>query len=158
MLSTPIKRREVVLGYVLGFGAVTLLQSLIIAVFVVYILNVMLAGSLWLVFLVTLLTAFNALSLGFLLSTLATTEFQMMQFIPLVAVPQVFFSGMFDLSPGWQVVGYFIPLHYTTNALNHVMMKGHGLFYILPDVCILFFASLGFMVINIRILKKYRNI
>lgn len=158
MLSTPIKRREIVMGYVLGFGAVTLLQSLIIATFVVYVLNVMLAGSLWLVFLITLLTAFNALSLGFLLSTLATTEFQMMQFIPLVAVPQVFFSGMFDLSPGWRIVGYFVPLHYTADALNHVMMKGHGLSYILPDVGVLLAASLIFMFINIKILKKYRNI
>lgn len=158
VLSTPIRRWEIVMGYVVGFGAVTLVQSLIIAAFVVYVLGVMLAGSLWLVFLVTLLTAFNALSLGFLLSTLASSEFQMMQFIPIVAVPQVFFSGMFDLSPAWQVVGYFIPLHYISDALNQVMMKGHGLSVILPDVCVLFFSSLLFMVINTRMLKKYRNI
>ena len=158
MLSTPIRRGEIVMGYVLGFGAVTLLQSLIIAVFVVYVLDVMLAGSLWLVFLVTLLTAFNALSIGFLLSTLATTEFQMMQFIPIVAVPQVFFSGMFDLSPVWQKVGLFIPMHYTADALNHVMMKGHGITHILQDVGVLFFGSLMFMAINTRMLKRYRNI
>ena len=158
VLSTPIKRWEIVIGYVLGFGAVTLIQSMIIALFVVYVLNVMLAGSLWLVFLVTLLTAFNALSLGFLLSTLATTEFQMMQFIPIVAVPQVFFTGMFDLSPAWQTVSYIIPMRYTANALNHVMMKGHGLSYILPDVCVLFFGAVMFMAINTQILKKYRKI
>jgi len=158
VLSTPIKRWEIVMGYVLGFGAVTLVQSLIIASYVVYVLGVMMAGSLWLVFLVTLLTAFNALSLGFLLSTLATTEFQMMQFIPIVAVPQIFFSGMFDLSPFWEAFGYFIPLYYTTDALNHVMMKGHGFSYIAFDVSVLFFASVFFMIINTRMLRKYRNI
>lgn len=158
VLSTPIKRWEIVLGYVLGFGVVTLVQSFIIASYVVYVLGVMLAGSLWLVFLVTLLTAFNALSLGFLLSTLATTEFQMMQFIPIVAVPQVFFSGMFALSPFWETFGYFIPLYYSTDALNHVMMKGHGFSYITLDVSVLFFASVIFMIINTRMLRKYRNI
>jgi len=158
VLSTPIKRWEIVMGYVLGFGAVTLVQSLIIATFVVYVLGVMLAGSLWLVFLITLLTAFNALSIGFLLSTLATTEFQMMQFIPLVAIPQIFFSGMFDLSPFWKAFGYIMPLRYSTDALNHVMMKGHGFSYIAVDVGVLFFASVAFIIINTRMLKKYRNI
>ena len=158
VLSTPIKRWEIVMGYVLGFGTVTLVQSLIIATFVVYVLGVMLAGSLWLVFLVTLLTAFNALSLGFLLSTLASSEFQMMQFIPIVAVPQVFFSGMFDLSPFWQTFGYIMPLYYSTDALNHVMMKGHGFSHIMTDVGVLFFASVIFMIINTKILKRYRNI
>jgi ABC-2 type transport system permease protein len=158
VLSTPIRRWEIVIGYVVGFGAVTLVQSLIIAVYVVYVLGVMLAGSLWLVFLITLLTAFNALSLGFLLSTAAATEFQMIQFIPIVVVPQVFFSGLFDLSPAWQMVSYIIPIHYTADALTHVMMKGHGLSYIMPDVCVLLFGSVTFMIINTRILKKYRNI
>jgi ABC-2 type transport system permease protein len=158
MLSTPIKRREIVMGYVLGFGAVTLVQSLIIAAFVVYVLNVMLAGSLWLVFLITLLTSFNALSLGFLLSTAAATEFQMIQFIPIIVVPQVFFSGLFDLSPAWRIVGYFAPIQYSADALNHIMMKGHGFSFIILDVCVLFFGSLMFMFINTKILKKYRNI
>ena len=158
VLSTPIKRYEIVMGYVLGFGVVTLVQSVIIALFVVYVLGVMLAGSLSLVFLVTLLTAFNALSLGFLLSTAAASEFQMIQFIPIVAIPQVFFSGMFDLAPIWELFGYLMPMHYTANALNSVMMKGHGFFDILPDVSVLFFSAVMFMVINTRVLKKYRTI
>jgi ABC-2 type transport system permease protein len=158
VLSTPIKRWEIVMGYVLGFGVVTLVQSLIIATFVVYVLNVMLAGSLGLVFLVTLLTSFNALSLGFLLSTAASTEFQMIQFIPIIVVPQVFFSGMFDLSPAWQVFGYIMPMRYSANALNQIMMKGLGFSYIMVDVCVLFLSAVAFMIINTRLLKKYRNI
>ena len=158
ILSTPIRRWEVVAGYVLGFGVLTLAQSFVIAMFVVYVLDVMLAGSLALVFLVTLLTAFNALSLGLLLSTLAATEFQMIQFIPLIVVPQVFFSGMFDLSPTWEKVSYIMPLRYASSALDHVMMKGHGFSFILPDISVLFFAAVAFMVINTRILKRYRKI
>ena len=49
LLSTPIQRWEIVTGYVLGFGAVTVIQSLIITIFVVYVLDIMMIGSLWLV-------------------------------------------------------------------------------------------------------------
>jgi len=158
LLSTPIKRFEIVMGYVLGFGLITLIQSLFIAIYVVYVLKVMLAGSLWHVFLITLLTSFCALSLGLLLSTAATTEFQMIQFIPIVVVPQVFFSGMFDLSPGWQIVGYFMPLYYTSDALNQIMMKGHGFSYFALDALFLLTGALLFMFMNTKMLKKYRRI
>lgn len=158
LLSTPIQRGEIVMGYVFGFGIIALMQSLLIAFFVVYVLKVMLAGSLGYVFLITLLTALNALSLGLLLSGAATTEFQMVQFIPIVVVPQVFFSGMFDLSPGWQVIGYFMPLYYSADALTHVMMKGHGFSYIALDVLVLLAGSLMFIFLNTQVLKKYRQI
>lgn len=71
LLSTPIKRWEIVTGYICGFGIVTVLQAIIIAVYVIYVLNSMMVGSLWLVMLITLLSAMTALSLGMLLSTAA---------------------------------------------------------------------------------------
>jgi len=137
LLSTPIKRWEIVTGYVLGFGTVTVVQSSIITFYVVYVLDIMMIGSLWLVMLITLLSAMTALSLGILLSTAAASEFQMIQFIPIVVVPQVFFTGLFDLSPEWAVVGKFMPLYYVADALDKVMMRGYGLGAIALDVSVL---------------------
>ncbi|MBK5247187.1 MAG: ABC transporter permease, partial [Peptostreptococcaceae bacterium] len=51
MLSTPIKRWELVLGYVMGFGGLTVVQSTLITFYVVYVLGVMMVGSIWLVLL-----------------------------------------------------------------------------------------------------------
>lgn len=158
LLSTPIKRWEIVTGYVLGFGTVTVVQSSIITFYVVYVLDIMMIGSLWLVMLITLLSAMTALSLGILLSTAATSEFQMIQFIPIVVVPQVFFTGLFDLSPEWAVVGKFMPLYYVADALDKVMMRGGGFGSIALDICILLGLTLIFMTANTLLLKRYRRI
>src|SRR5665648_1222479 len=126
MLSTPIKRWELILGYVLGFGGLTVVQSSLITFYVVYVLGIMMIGSIWLVLLITLLTAISALTLGMLLSTAASSQFQMLQFIPIIIVPQIFFCGLFQLSPGWDAVGRVMPLYYSADALNEIMVRGNG--------------------------------
>jgi len=158
LLSTPIRRWEIVCGYVLGFGIITVLQSVIISLYVVYVLGVMMVGSLFLVLVITFCTAMLALTLGILLSTAANNEFQMIQFIPVVIVPQVFFSGLFDLSPIWEVVGKIMPLHYVADALEEVMIKGNGLAAIYADLLVMICLSLLFMFANTLLLKRYRRI
>jgi ABC-2 type transport system permease protein len=158
LLSTPIRRWEIVCGYLLGFGFFTALQSVLVVLYCVYVLHVFMIGSLALVVLVTLCGALMALSLGTLLSTAAQSEFQMMQFIPLVIIPQVFFSGLFELSPELEAIGRFLPLHYIAEALRTVMLKGGGLPDILLHLGIMVVLSLCFILANIRLLKKHRTL
>ena len=158
LLSAPIRRWEIVTGYVLGFGIVTVIQSVVISLYVVYVLKVMMIGSLFLVLVITFCTAIMALTLGILLSTAANNEFQMIQFIPLVVVPQVFFSGLFELSPFWESVGKVMPLHYVAHALKEVMIKGNGISKIFGDLLIMISLSLLFMFANTVLLKRYRRI
>src|SRR5690606_14901045 len=106
LLASPLKRWEIVAGYTVGFGIFTSLQAILIAGFTIKVLGSYMAGSFACVVLVMLLLSLTALSFGTFLSAFASTEFQMIQFIPIVIVPQVFFSGLFDLesiSPwlGW---------------------------------------------------------
>ena len=158
LLSAPIKRGEIVLGYMLGYGLITVAQTIIVSLFVIYVLDIMLVGSLLLVLAVTFLTALCALTLGILLSTVANSEFQMMQFIPLVIVPQIFLCGLFDLSGAWEVIGHFVPLCYSAEALREVMLRGGGFADISLDLLVLMVFCLVFMAANIKVLKKYRSI
>jgi len=158
LLSMPVKRWEIVVGYVLGFGFVTVLQSLLISWYCVYVLKVMMIGSFALIILITLLTAMVALTLGILASTAASNEFQMMQFIPVIIVPQIFFSGLFDLPPAMEIVGHFMPLYYVADALTEVMIKGNGFMVIAGDVAVIFACSVLFVIINTILLKKYRSV
>ena len=73
-----------------------IIQTLIIVFFSIYLLNINLAGSLTYVILINILLAIAALVMGIFISTFANSEFQMVQFIPIV-IPQVFFSGIFPL-------------------------------------------------------------
>ena len=97
LLATPLRRFEIVAGYIIGFGLFTTLQASLIAWFAVDILDMMMEGSFLYVLFITFLLAMTALTLGTLLSAFANNELQMMQFIPLVVVPQIFFSGLFNL-------------------------------------------------------------
>jgi ABC-2 type transport system permease protein len=158
LLSTPIRRREIVLGYLLGFGFFTVVQSLIVACFCVYALHVAMIGSFALAVAVTLVGALMAQSLGMLLSAAAQSEFQMMQFIPLVIVPQVFFSGLFDLTPVLACIGRFMPLYYLATALRTVMLRGGGFGEIWLNLLIMAAFSGVFVLGNILVLRRYRHI
>lgn len=158
LLSTPIRRYELIIGYVLGFSVLAILQTTILTFFVIYVLNLTVAGSVLYILLINLLTAISALTLGILFSTLANSEFQMMQFIPIVIVPQIFLCGLFSLSKSLKVIGYFMPLTYTTNALTEVIIKGNGFSAIWLDCLILLLSSIVFIIINVQLLKKYRKL
>lgn len=158
LLSAPIQRWQIVAGYVFGFGFITILQSIFISGYCVYVLKVMMLGSLGWVLTITTLAAITALTLGCLVSTAANNEFQMIQFIPIVIIPQFFFTGLFDLAPWLNYVGYIMPLHYIADALTQVMIKGHGFSFIAADIAVMLGFSLFFMMINTRLLRKYRRI
>lgn len=113
------------------------------------------------VFLTNLLLALVALTLGIFISTFANSEFQMIQFIPLVVVPQIFFAGLIpvDGMANWlQVIAHIMPLYYGADALTAVATKGAGFADIGLDLLVL----VGFMVVltmlNIVGMKRYRKV
>jgi len=161
LLATPIKRSEIVAGYMVGYGLFAFLQTIIIVLFGIYVLDIVHVGSIWLVLLINMVVALVSLSLGALLSSFAASEFQMMQFIPLIIVPQVFFSGIFPLDSmaEWlQNIGRIMPLYYAADALNGVMYKGYAFPDIMLNLSILACFAIVFITLNIISLKKYRSL
>ncbi|EJQ95043.1 ABC transporter permease [Bacillus cereus] len=161
LLSTPVRRWEIVVGYIIGFGIFAFIQSIIIVSFSVYILDLYVAGSIWLTLLITCMLSLTALTLGTFLSAYANNEFQMIQFIPLVIIPQVFFSGLFPMESmnTWlQMLGKLFPLTYGADAMRQVMIRNQGFTEITLDLTVLLLFSLLFAVGNIFALKKHRKI
>lgn len=160
LLATPLRRWEIVIGYIAGFGVFTTLQAVLVAWYSIHILGMMMTGSFWLVLLITLLLSITALSFGTFLSAFANSEFQMMQFIPLVIVPQIFFSGLFDLDSmsSWlRWLSHIMPMKYGADALRNVMIRGGGFGTIAVDVYVLLGLSLFFMAANVLALRKHRR-
>ncbi|MBC2020084.1 ABC transporter permease [Listeria booriae] len=161
LMATPIKRWELEMGYLLGFGIFALAQSIIVALYSIHVLDMVQMGSIWYVLLITLMLAMVALTLGILLSTFANNEFQIVQFIPIVIVPQVLFCGIFPLEgmADWlQWIAHIMPLYYGADALTSIMVKGEGFAGFATDFYILVGFALVFMILNIFALKKYRKI
>jgi ABC-2 type transport system permease protein len=145
LMATPVARGEVVAGYTLGFGLFAVIQVAILMAWVLgsvhvsaigplpdfsFGLAVPTAGSPIVAFVVVVLLAIGAVSLGIFLSALARTELQIIQFIPLVLVPQFLLSGvLFPLSsiPSIiQPIAPFLPLTHAVNGLREVFVAGAG--------------------------------
>ncbi|WP_125544589.1 ABC transporter permease [Levilactobacillus lindianensis] len=161
LLATPVKRSSIVYGYMLSYGILAILQTIVIVVVTVWLLGVEVVGNLASVIAVNLLLALVALAFGILLSTFANSEFQMMQFIPLVVIPQIFFSGLIPLDSmaKWvSDISTVIPLKYSGDAVTAIIMRGTSIFALGGDILVL----LGFLVVltilNIVGLRRYRKV
>ena len=146
LMATPVARSEIVTGYTLGFGLFAVIQ---VAVMVLWTLGslevpsigplpafsiglgVQVNGNPLLAYLVVVILAMGAVSLGIFLSTFARTELQVIQFIPIVIVPQVLVSGvLFPLASLPAVVRPFssiMPLTYAVDGLRQVFVRGADL-------------------------------
>jgi ABC-2 type transport system permease protein len=89
------------------------------------------AGSPWLAFLITFLLGLVAVNLGIFLSTFARTELQIVQFIPIVIVPQALLAGIIwpvDSLPGiLQPIARLLPMTYGIEGLREILVKGADL-------------------------------
>lgn len=161
LMSTPVRRWEILTAYLAGYGVFAVIQTIIVVTYSVTVLDVVLAGSIWHVILINLLLALVALTIGTLLSTFASSEFQMVQFIPVVVIPQIFFVGIIPLEwmADWlQVLGKFMPVYYAADALKAVMYKGEGLSAISGDLLALVVFALVFIIFNLLSLRRYRRL
>lgn len=161
VLAAPVRRSEIVLGYFFGFGVFAVLQTALVQWFTLQVMDVRSVGNFWSVLVINILVATVALSLGTLLSAFAKNEFQMVQFIPIIVIPQIFLSGMFDLRgmPNWILwLSQAMPLTHAADALRGVMIRGQSLSELLIPLLILAGYCILFLFLNVAALKKYRRI
>lgn len=161
LLATPVRRGEIIASYFISYGIIAILQTLLIVIFLIKILKLQFLGNIITIMFINILIAMVALSLGLLISTLAKSQFQMMQFIPIVVVPQVFFTGIVPINtmPQWiQVISNLVPIKYSGDALTQIMINGAKINHILLDLLVLTFFIIILTILNVISLKKYRKV
>jgi ABC-2 type transport system permease protein len=158
-MVSPLSRLEMVSGYVLGFSLFTLLQSATTLFVVTAFFGVPLKGSPLTAMMVVLLLGAGALVLGCFFSNFARSEFQVVQFIPLIITPQIVLCGIWwPLQSVPEVIrpfSYILPLTYAADALRAVMLQGAGVADILyPDLLALGLFFLVFFVAATGMLRR----
>lgn len=158
LAATPATRADIVLGYMIGLGLFALIQVAAILFYTVWVLKIHYLGSLGLLFVVIALLAVAGVTMGILASAFARTEFQVIQFIPLVIFPQALLGGLFwpisDLPAYLQPFAYLMPLYYANRAMRDVMLKGWGLAEIWPNIAILVGFIAALIVLSALMMKR----
>ncbi len=127
LLTMPMRKFDLLAGYALAFGAVAVVQALLAASFALLVLDLDIAGPPAFLVLVALVDAWLGMSLGLLLSAFAASEFQAVQFLPAVVLPQFLLCGL--LVPREQmphVLAAFsdaLPLSYAVDAMRLVTVE-----------------------------------
>jgi ABC-2 type transport system permease protein len=158
LMASPVSRLDVVAGYLLGFLLFAIIQTLILFFYTVYVLDAEYSGALWQIILFQILIGFVAVCLGTFISVFARNEFQMIQFIPLIIMPQVFLCGLlFPVSsqPEYlQWISKFLPLTYGVDGIRGLMLQGQSLLDIGKEVGILAAFAVGLMVLAALSLRR----
>ncbi|MGJ6980845.1 ABC transporter permease [Aestuariimicrobium soli] len=124
LLTTPVDRADLLAGYALAFGLMAALQALVAVGAAYWLFDLDTKGSAGWVVLIAVLNALLGVSLGLFASAFARTEFQAVQFMPLVVFPQLLSAGLFsprDRMADWlHALSTVFPLTYAVEALQQV--------------------------------------
>jgi len=122
LLSMPMAKLDLLLGYALAFGVAALLQALLAVGLTVGILGLDVAGPLWALALIAVADAVLGTTLGLFVSAFAETEFQAVQFMPAVVFPQILLCGLFvpraELPAVLSGVSAVLPLSYAVDSMK----------------------------------------
>jgi ABC-2 type transport system permease protein len=124
LLSMPLDKADLLLGYAIAFGLVALAQAAVAVGLTVGLLGLDVAGPVWMLTVVAVLDAVLGTALGLFVSAFAETEFQAVQFMPALVLPQVLLCGLFvarDALPTvLEAVSDVMPLSYAVEAMQQV--------------------------------------
>lgn len=124
LFTTPVGKADLLFAYGLAFGLAATVQAAVTTGVAYGLLGLETAGPMWLVIAIAVANAVLGVALGLLCSAFARTEFQAVQFMPLVATPQILLCGLFvprDQMAGWlEAVSNVLPLSYSVHALQQV--------------------------------------
>lgn len=137
LFVTPLHPRDFIGGLVVSRTLICLIQVGVLLGIAVLLFNISIAGSLMLLFLVSLLGISLFLAMGFCMGSLAKTQQAIMAIGNLVTFPQMFLSGIFypiDILPAWlQPVAELLPLSFLATALRELMVDGAAAAALLPQ-------------------------
>ena len=128
LMSMPLAKLDLLLGYGIAFAAVAAVQAAIAAAVAFGPLDLHVAGSPLAVGALAVLNALLGMSLGLFVSAFAQTEFQAVQFMPAFVFPQLLLCGLFvpreEMAPLLEWISYALPLTYAFEALQRVTVEG----------------------------------
>jgi ABC-2 type transport system permease protein len=158
---TPLRRWELIVGKLLPYGLIGLIDVLLVTAVAVFWFDVPLRGSFGLLFAMSLVYVFCTLSLGLLISTISETQQQaMMTATFFFLTPMIYLSGFIfpieNMPRVIQYATYVIPLRYFLVIVRGIFLKGIGLRLLWPQAAAL--AAWGAVVLSLAVMRSRKRI
>ncbi|MBO1413150.1 ABC transporter permease [Streptomyces sp. FH025] len=127
LLTMPLGKLDLLVGYALAFGLVALVQGLLAFGLTVGLLGLTVAGPTWMLLAMAVADGLLGMALGLFVSAFATTEFQAVQFLPAFLLPQLLLCGLFtpraEMSGWLHALSDALPLSYAVDAMNAITTR-----------------------------------
>jgi len=127
LLTMPIGKLDLLLGYAIAFGLVAVVQAAAATTLAVTVLGLDVAGPVWLLMLVAVLDGLLGMALGLFVSAFAATEFQAVQFMPAFVLPQFLLCGLLvardQMDDVLRWISNVLPLSYAVDAMKELTAR-----------------------------------
>jgi ABC-2 type transport system permease protein len=158
LLTTPMGKGDLMLGYALAFGLMAVVQAVVASAFAVWVCGLDIEGPIWLLVVIAVVDAVLGTSLGLLASGFARTEFQAVQFMPAFILPQFLLCGLLmprDQMPAvLEAVSDVLPLSYAVDAMKDVATQTDPLGEVLPSLGVMVLWVAGALVLGSLTLRR----
>jgi ABC-2 type transport system permease protein len=158
LMTMPIGKLDLLAGYAAAFAAVAAVQATVVSALAFGLLDLHVAGPRWAVILLAVCNATLGMSLGLLASAFAATEFQAVQFMPAIVVPQLLLCGLIvaraEMAHWLWLVSAALPLTYAYDALRRVAIGGPYMAPFFVDIAVTLGAVLIGLILAAATLRR----
>jgi len=158
LLAMPLAKGDLLAGYALAFGAVAVVQTVLASAFALGPLGLDVAGATELVVLLAVLDALLGTALGLLLSAFARTEFQAVQFLPAVVLPQLLLCGLLApreaMAAPLRWLSDVLPLTYAVHGMQHVVASAEVTGDLVRDLVVVASVALAALALGAATLPR----
>ncbi|WP_329135119.1 ABC transporter permease [Streptomyces sp. NBC_01476] len=158
LLSMPLAKADLLGGYALAFGAVAVVQAAIATGLSVLALGLDTTGSPWLLLLGALASAFLGTALGLFVSAFASSEFQAVQFMPAVLLPQILLCGLLvprgTMQPVLSGLSDVLPMSYAADAMTQVVQHAGVTGHFVRDLAVVAGCALLALALGAATLRR----
>jgi ABC-2 type transport system permease protein len=158
LMTLPIAKLDILLGYALAFAALSFVQAVAATTVTTRWLGVAVAGGEFRLIVVSVLAGLLGLSCGLFLSAFASSEFQAVQFMPAFVVPQILTCGLFaprdSMATALQWFSNVMPLTYLVDAMKQVAVHSEWTGSLTQDVLIVCSFILGALLLGAATLRR----
>ena len=158
LLTTPLGRLELLVGYALSFGMLATAQAVVASLLTLGPLGLRVRGPNGLVVVLAVSVALLGLGLGLLASAFARSEFQVVQFLPLFVFPQLLLCGLLvprdSMPAALHAISDVLPMSYAVDGMHHLTRETGASAALWGDILIVLAFATGALMLGAATVRR----